>query len=84
MASTSLVEVGKQAEEEDVDLDSSLIWAIRYLETEAVEEMLSEGACCPSAFARAQRPWWAQGGSWRVELAGSAAANAATPRLGRA
>ena len=30
-------------EEEVVDLDSSLIWAIRYLECDAVEEMLSEG-----------------------------------------
>ena len=30
-------------EEEPVDLDSSLIWAIRYLECETVESMLSEG-----------------------------------------
>ena len=28
---------------EDVDLDSALIWAIRYLETATVEEMLAEG-----------------------------------------
>ena len=41
--STSLEVHGKQ-EEEEVDLDSSLIWAIRYLECDAVEEMLSEGA----------------------------------------
>ena len=40
--STSLEVHGKQ--EEEVDLDSSLIWAIRYLECDAVEEMLSEGA----------------------------------------
>lgn len=43
-ASTTLVATSKQGEEEDVDLDSSLIWAIRYLECEAVEEMLAEGA----------------------------------------
>ena len=42
--STSLVETSKQGDEEEVDLDSSLIWAIRYLECEAVEEMLAEGA----------------------------------------
>ena len=42
--STSLEVDGKQEEEEEVDLDSSLIWAIRYLECDAVEEMLSEGA----------------------------------------
>ena len=42
--STTLVATSKQGEEEDVDLDSSLIWAIRYLECEAVEEMLAEGA----------------------------------------
>ena len=41
--STSLEVHGKK-EEEEVDLDSSLIWAIRYLECDAVEEMLSEGA----------------------------------------
>ena len=41
--STSL-EVHGKPEEEEVDLDSSLIWAIRYLECDAVEEMLSEGA----------------------------------------
>ena len=47
--STSLEVHGKQ-EEEEVDLDSSLIWAIRYLECDAVEEMLSEGASiCASA-----------------------------------
>ena len=51
--STSLEVHGKQ-EEEEVDLDSSLIWAIRYLECDAVEEMLSEGAnICAAASASA-------------------------------
>ena len=29
--------------DEEVDLDSAFIWAIRYLDLDAVEEMLSEG-----------------------------------------
>ena len=44
-------------DEEEIDLDSALIWAIRYLEVDAVEEMLSEGECsCRRAPARCTPP----------------------------
>eukprot|EP00966_Prymnesium_polylepis_P180629 4183477-Prymnesium_polylepis.1 len=38
---------------EEGDLDSALIWAIRYLECDAVEEMLSEGEPSPPSHAHA-------------------------------
>ena len=40
---------------EDVDLDSALIWAIRYLETATVEEMLAEGGRAILSAARGHR-----------------------------
>ena len=40
---------------EDVDLDSALIWAIRYLETATVEEMLAEGGRAIFSVARGHR-----------------------------
>ena len=40
---------------EDVDLDSALIWAIRYLETATVEEMLAEGGRAIFSIARGHR-----------------------------
>jgi hypothetical protein len=40
---------------EDVDLDSALIWAIRYLETATVEEMLAEGGRAIFSAARGHR-----------------------------
>ncbi len=40
---------------EDVDLDSALIWAIRYLETATVEEMLAEGWRAIFSVARGHR-----------------------------